>query len=161
MPDSLQLHRLQLPGSSVHGDSPGKNTGMGCHALLQGIFLTQGLNQGLPHCRWVLSHLSHQESPMVSIGLSTLLMFSNYHKFIRSSFLSLSLIAPFISSISFLVFSFGLHWGIYELLSLQFFYSFTFMIKMLQILFYYFTIITDLDIYHCLNVFIFQKTQFF
>ena len=32
------------PGSSVHGDSPGKNTGVGCHALLQGIFLTQGLN---------------------------------------------------------------------------------------------------------------------
>ena len=34
------------PGSSVHGDSPGKNTGVGYHALLQGIFLTQGLN---PH----------------------------------------------------------------------------------------------------------------
>ena len=33
-----------LPSSSVHGDSPGKNTGVGCHALLQGIFLTQGLN---------------------------------------------------------------------------------------------------------------------
>ena len=31
-------------GSSVHGDSPGKNTGVGCHALLQGIFPTQGLN---------------------------------------------------------------------------------------------------------------------
>ena len=31
-------------GSSVHGDSPGKNTGVGCHALLQGIFLTQGWN---------------------------------------------------------------------------------------------------------------------
>ena len=30
-------------GSSVHGDSPGKNAGVGCHALLQGIFLTQGL----------------------------------------------------------------------------------------------------------------------
>ena len=30
------------PGSSVHGDSPGKNTGEGCHALLQGIFQTQG-----------------------------------------------------------------------------------------------------------------------
>ena len=28
------------PGSSVHGDSPGKNTGVGCHALLQGLFLT-------------------------------------------------------------------------------------------------------------------------
>ena len=37
------------PGSSVHGDSPGKNTGVGCHVLLQGIFLTQGLNPGLPH----------------------------------------------------------------------------------------------------------------
>ena len=32
------------PGSSVCGDSPGKNTAVGCHALLQGIFLTQGLN---------------------------------------------------------------------------------------------------------------------
>ena len=30
------------PGSSVHGDSPGKNTGVGCHALPQGIFPTQG-----------------------------------------------------------------------------------------------------------------------
>ena len=33
-------------GSSVHGDSPGKNTGVGCHALPQGIFPTQGLNPG-------------------------------------------------------------------------------------------------------------------
>ena len=33
-----------LPGSSVHGDSPAKNTGVGCHTLLQGIFPTQGLN---------------------------------------------------------------------------------------------------------------------
>ena len=32
------------PGSSVHGDAPGKNTGVGCHVLLQGIFPTQGLN---------------------------------------------------------------------------------------------------------------------
>ena len=38
------------PGTSVHGDSPGKNTGVGCHALLQGIFPTQGLIPGLPHC---------------------------------------------------------------------------------------------------------------
>ena len=35
-----------LPGSSVHRDSPGKNTGVGCHALLQGIFPTQGSNPG-------------------------------------------------------------------------------------------------------------------
>ena len=33
-----------LSGSSIHGDSPGKKTGMGCHALLQGIFPIQGLN---------------------------------------------------------------------------------------------------------------------
>ena len=45
------------PGSSVHGDSPGKNTGMGCHALLQGIFQTQGLNQGFLHCRQILQPL--------------------------------------------------------------------------------------------------------
>ena len=35
------------PGSFIHGDFPGKNTGVGCHALLQGIFLTQGSNQCL------------------------------------------------------------------------------------------------------------------
>ena len=50
-------------GSSVHGDSPGKNTAVGCHALLQGIFPTQGLNQGLLHCRWILYQLSYQGSP--------------------------------------------------------------------------------------------------
>ena len=50
------------PGSSIHGDSPGKNTGMGCHALLQGIFPTQGLNPGLPHYKQILYHLSHQGS---------------------------------------------------------------------------------------------------
>ena len=33
-----------LPGTSVHGDSPGKNIGVGFHALFQGIFLTQGSN---------------------------------------------------------------------------------------------------------------------
>ena len=36
-----------LPDSSVHGDYPGKNTGVGCHALLQGIFQTQGSNSHL------------------------------------------------------------------------------------------------------------------
>ena len=41
----------------------GKNTGVGCHALLQGIFPTQGSNSGLPHCRQILYCLSHQESP--------------------------------------------------------------------------------------------------
>ena len=37
------------PGSFVHGNSPGKNTGVGCHTLLQGIFLTQGSNQCFLH----------------------------------------------------------------------------------------------------------------
>ena len=52
-----------LPGSSVPGDSPGKNIGLGCHALLQGIFPTQGSNPGLPHCRQILYSLGHQGSP--------------------------------------------------------------------------------------------------
>ena len=91
-------------GSSVHGDSPGKNTGLGCHALLQGIFhpgieprsptlqvdslpseppekpmntgvrslsllqgifLTQELNQGFLHGRQILYQLSYQGSPVV------------------------------------------------------------------------------------------------
>ena len=51
-----------LPGSSVYGDSPGKNIGMGCHFLLQGIFPTQGSNPGVLNCMWILYHLSHQES---------------------------------------------------------------------------------------------------
>ena len=53
------------PGSSVHGDSPGENTGVGCHVLLQGIFPTQGLNPGLLHCRQILYRLSHQGSPRI------------------------------------------------------------------------------------------------
>ena len=42
------------PGSSVHGDSPGKNTKVGGHVLLQGIFSTQGSNSGLLHYRQIL-----------------------------------------------------------------------------------------------------------
>ena len=52
-----------LRGTSVCGDSPGKNTGMGCHALLLGIFPTQGSNTGLLHCRWILYHLTNKGSP--------------------------------------------------------------------------------------------------
>ena len=51
-------HRLLLPW-----DSPGKNTGVSCLFLLQGIFLTQGSNPGLPHCRQMLYPLSHEGSP--------------------------------------------------------------------------------------------------
>ena len=40
-----------------------RNSGVGCHALLQEIFPTQGWNPGLLHCRWILYHLSHWRSP--------------------------------------------------------------------------------------------------
>ena len=52
-----------LPGSSVPGDFIGKNTGVGSHALLQGIFPTQGSNLGLPHCRRIFYHLSYPYMP--------------------------------------------------------------------------------------------------
>ena len=58
MSDSLWTRGLYPPGASVHGDSPGKNTGVGCHALLQGIFPTQGSNPGLLHYRQILYWLS-------------------------------------------------------------------------------------------------------
>ena len=43
-------------------DSPGKNTGVGCHFLFQGNFLTQELNPGLPHWRQMLYRLSYMGS---------------------------------------------------------------------------------------------------
>ena len=53
------------PGSSVHGYAPGKNTGVGCHVLLQEIFPTQGSKPGLPPCQGNLYCLSHQGSPRI------------------------------------------------------------------------------------------------
>ena len=44
-------------------NSPSKNTAVGSHSLLPGIFPTQGLNLGLLYCRWVLYHLSYWGSP--------------------------------------------------------------------------------------------------
>ena len=44
---------------------PGKNTGVGCHFLLQGTFPTQRSNPSLSHCRQILYHLSYQGSPIV------------------------------------------------------------------------------------------------
>ena len=56
------------PGSSVNGIVPGKDTGVGCHFLLQGIFLTQGSNPGLLHCRQILYQLSCNGSPWYLVG---------------------------------------------------------------------------------------------
>ena len=56
----LQPFRLLYPW-----DSPGKNTGVGCQALLQEIFPTQGSNPGLLHFRQILYDLSHKGSPRI------------------------------------------------------------------------------------------------
>ena len=61
MSDSLQPHGLYSPWNSL-----GQNTGVGSCSLLQGIFPTQGLNPGLPHCGRILYQLSHQGSPILS-----------------------------------------------------------------------------------------------
>ena len=61
--DGQYQHQIEFILCSQRWDFPGKNTGVGCHFLLQEIFLTQGLNPGLLHCRQMLYHLSCQESP--------------------------------------------------------------------------------------------------
>ena len=63
MPNSLRSHGLQPTRLLCTWDFPGKNTGVGSHFLLQGIFLTQGSNLGLLHFRQILYQLSHQGSP--------------------------------------------------------------------------------------------------
>ena len=63
MSDSCDPRDCSLPASSVHGDSLGKNTGVGCQFLLQGIFPTHELNSGLLHCRQILYQLSYEGSP--------------------------------------------------------------------------------------------------
>ena len=60
-PHGLQPVRLLCPWGS-----PGKNTGMCSHSLLQGIFPSQGLNPGLLLCRQILYHLSHQGSLFIT-----------------------------------------------------------------------------------------------
>ena len=60
MSDSLWPHGLQSTTLLHPWDFPGKSTVVGCHCLLQGIFLTQGSNLALPHCRQTLYWLSHQ-----------------------------------------------------------------------------------------------------
>ena len=57
------LSRVQLFVTPWTWNSPGQNTGVGSLSLLQGIFPTQGLNPGLPHCGRILYQLSHKRSP--------------------------------------------------------------------------------------------------
>ena len=51
---SVLSNSLQPDGLYSPWNSPGLNTGAGSLSILQGIFPTQGLNPGLPHCRWIL-----------------------------------------------------------------------------------------------------------
>ena len=60
MSDSLRPHGLYSPWNS-----PGQNTGVGSLSFFQGIFPTQVLNPGLPHCRQILYQLSHKGSPFL------------------------------------------------------------------------------------------------
>src|SRR5574337_649435 len=53
-------------------NSPSQSTGVGSLFLLQGIFPTQGLNPGFPHCRRILYQLSHQGRPWMANGISDL-----------------------------------------------------------------------------------------
>ena len=65
MPDSLWLHRLQSTRFLCPWDFPGKDTGVGCHFLLQGIFLIQALNLCLLHLQVDSLPLSHLGRPQV------------------------------------------------------------------------------------------------
>ena len=59
VPNSLQPHGLYSPWNS-----PGQNTEVESHSLLQGILPIQASNWGLPHCRGILYQLSHKVSPL-------------------------------------------------------------------------------------------------
>ena len=61
--DSFRPQRLQPARLLCPWDSPGKNTGVGCHSLLQGTFPTQGSNPFLLHGRQILYRLSHLPCP--------------------------------------------------------------------------------------------------
>ena len=79
--DSVWPHGLGPPRLLHPWDSPGKNTGVACHFLLQGIFLTQESNLGLLHCRQPLYCLSPQGSPWFGEGRPLLNAWAVPHSF--------------------------------------------------------------------------------
>jgi len=85
--NSLWLHGLQPARLLCPWKSSGKNIGVGCHSLLQGIFPTQGSNPGLPHCRQILYHLIYQGSPHLS-KVCLQLLGSYFQWWERNSFLT-------------------------------------------------------------------------
>ena len=67
MPDFLRPHGLQPTGSFVHGISQARILDWVAISFSGGVFLTQGSNLGLPHCRRILYCLGHQGSPCLFI----------------------------------------------------------------------------------------------
>ena len=80
--DSLHPYGSQPSSLLCPWDSPGKNTGVGCHALLQGLFLTQGSNSHLLrllHC-WRTFHCwAIQEAPRYTVALRQSTRCSHHH----------------------------------------------------------------------------------
>ena len=68
MSNSLQPHGLQPTRLLCPWNSPGKNTGVGSHSFLKGIFPTQGSTLGLLHCKRILYHLSHLERLVIKLN---------------------------------------------------------------------------------------------
>ena len=71
MSNSLRPYRLQPTRLLCPGDSPGKNTGVGCHVLLQGIFQTQGSN---PHLLCLL-HWQAGSLPLAPPGKPKIIIY--------------------------------------------------------------------------------------
>ena len=67
--DSVQPHIQQPTRLHCPWNFPGNSTGVDCHFLLQGIFLTQGLNPGLPHCRQTLNLLSQTSLSCIKLKI--------------------------------------------------------------------------------------------
>ena len=76
MSNSLWSHRLQPSRLLCPWNSPGKNIGMGCHSLLQGIFWAQRSNLGLLHCRQIVYHLGHRGA--ICLVLSKAIPFESF-----------------------------------------------------------------------------------
>ena len=79
-------------------NSPDKITGVGCHCLLQGIFLTQGSNSALLYCRQILYCLSYGRSPHENISAQRLcLAMRKKPSLFTAAHLPLSRFAPFLT----------------------------------------------------------------
>ena len=82
--DSLQLHGLKPTRLLCPRNSPGKNTGVGCSSLLQGIFLTHRSNLDFLHCRQILYHLSINNRLLgkTSLALEAEVWFHHFQRYL-------------------------------------------------------------------------------